>query len=120
MIQMPGSAIFASEDIVQKAASQIMCKNALDTLYKKYPGYTWMVMVDDVGGIMNIECLNASGRIGFTLHLNNIVHDVGVLNKEVMRAGGELLERYGLSRNRAKADEIQNMKRDYRQEAVQV
>lgn len=120
MIQVPGSAVMTDPDMVQKAASQILCKNALDTLYKKYPGYMWMVMVDDVAGIMNIECLNASGRFGFTLHMKNIVHDAGVLNKRVMRAGGELLERYGLSRNRAKADEIHNMKRDFKREAIQV
>lgn len=120
MIDVPGSAVIADETVVQKAASQIMCKNALDTLNKKYPGYAWVVMVDDVAGVMNIECWNISGRMGYTLHMTNLMHDAGVMNKKVMRAGGELLERYGLNRNRARETEIRSVKRDFRQESIQV
>lgn len=93
---------------VANANCRILAKNCLDVLNRKYPGHRWMVCVDDVGGIVNITNARLSGLQGYTLHITKIDNDF----KSVMRAGGEILERYRLSRGRIIDSEIVDLARN--------
>jgi len=73
-----------------------MAKDIAETLFEKYPGYLWGVTVQ--GGVAVIKCLNVSSNYGFVLKYAAIKDDAGVRKKEVLRAGGEILERAGLKR----------------------
>src|SRR5258708_2253712 len=77
-----------------------MAKNAAEVLHKHYPGHLWAVNVD--GGLMDVRNLYLSGNWGFRLSIPAI-YSSSELDKRVMRAGGELLERY--RQRRAQADE---------------
>ena len=50
-----------------------------------------------------------SGRWGFVLKEDQLDPDY----KSVMRAGGEILERYNVRRGAASTDEIKNLDRDF-------
>lgn len=77
------------------------CKSVADVLMKHYPGHIWHIEVNsETAGVCNIK-LNYPDKLGilpkwgYRLHLHN-------LNAErIMRAGGEILERYRLARSRA-------------------
>lgn len=84
-----------------------------ETLNKHYPGHLWAVTVDEDGGVLVIKNLALSGNWGFVLHLHRLPAGKA-LHPLIVRAGGELLERYNLSRSRLKVDEIMKMKRDSR------
>jgi hypothetical protein len=68
-----------------------IAKDIAETLMKHYPGHLWAVYVK--GGVAIIKALNISSLWGYVLKLRDITHDVGSRNKDVMRAGGEILER---------------------------
>ena len=67
-------------------------KDVLACLKKHYPAYAsgWDVGIN-TGGIVQVRNMWLSGKMGFVLHAASLVSD---LDKKVMQAGGELLERY--------------------------
>ena len=71
-------------------------KQILATLQKHYPAYAigWDVSIAD--SVVYVKNTLLSGRWGFILHTQKIDPE----GKAIVRAGGELLERYRQSRSR--------------------
>lgn len=91
------------------ATAEVQAKNAADMLHKHYPGYLWGVNVDSKGGVMKVFNLTLSGQWGFVIKLAQLDPEY----RKVMRAGGEILERYRLSRSRRKENAVAELKRDF-------
>ncbi len=94
---------------------QHICAVIGDTLQKHYPGHIWLVNAEQ--GRVNIFLGMVSGKWGFRI---NIV-DLDVEGRKIIMAGGELLERFNLSRAMRKAQvsiEMAELKRDFTGEAV--
>ena len=68
-----------------------MAKNAAELLHKSYPGHLWAVSVD--GGFLDVRNLMLDGKMGFRLKIGQMFSGSD-WDKKVMRAGGEVLERY--------------------------
>jgi hypothetical protein len=81
-----------------------MAKDIAETLFATYPGYMWGVNVKS--GIALIKCLNVSSLWGFVLKYKDIKDDAGFRKKEVIRAGGEILERAKLKRGEREKGEM--------------
>lgn len=97
------------------AAAELLATTAVGILERHYPGWGWAVRVDDVGGVLEVRpTAIPTGRFGFLLHLKNVDYE----GKAIMRAGGELLERYRLRRGRRKPGATQELRRDFRGVAV--
>lgn len=77
-----------------------------EVLEKHYPGHLWAVKVDSSQGVAAVQNLRLSGRWGFMLKLRDLTYQDEIA-REAMQAGGELLERYRLSRGRFKESEYQ-------------
>lgn len=73
-----------------------MAKDIAETLFEKYPGYMWGVNVKS--GVAVVKCLNVSSLYGYILKYKDIANDAGVRKREIIRAGGEILERAKLNR----------------------
>ena len=56
-----------------------------------------------------ITCMELSGEWGFVIHHNKIDNDY----KVIIRAGGEILERFRLSRVRLQQDHLRTAPRDF-------
>jgi hypothetical protein len=90
------------------AAEVAMCKKVGDVLQKHYPGYQWLVGISDMhSGVVVIDLPFKPPSLrsfGYLLHMKNADDD-----SQIMRAGGEWLERLSLARSAAKrwADDIQ-------------
>jgi hypothetical protein len=80
----------------EEAQDMTMAKDIAETLFEKYPGYMWGVNVKS--GVAIIKCLNVSSLYGYILKYADIKDDAGYRKKEVIRAGGEILERANLAR----------------------
>lgn len=80
----------------EEAQDMTMAKDIADTLFEKYPGYMWGVSVKS--GVAVIKCLNVSSLYGYILKYADIKDDAGYRKKEVLKAGGEILERAGMKR----------------------
>ena len=87
----------------------ILERNVGQVLTRTYPGYIWFVETHPDGGVVYVRCMNLSGRWGFVLHINKIDNDY----KAVKNAGGEILERYRVSRVKKNSDEVMSANRDY-------
>jgi hypothetical protein len=79
------------------ANDMIMAKEIADTLNTHYPGHLWAVSVDGSNGVANIHDLMLNGQWGYVLKLVNIF-SASDFKKDVIRAGGEILERFRMSR----------------------
>ena len=92
-----------------------VCSMVGEVLHVAYPGHVWRVEVQQ--GIVTVHNLLLSGQWGFRL----LITDIDRMGKVVVRAGGELLERYNLSRAKRKnhvIGELSEMKRDFKGEVI--
>lgn len=76
----------------------ILTKDTADKLEKQYPGWLWSINPDENAGVMYIYSLRLSGEYGYTLKIGDIQNDE--TRAFAMRAGGEILERFGCPRKR--------------------
>lgn len=95
----------------------VLAKEMADTLHRKYPGYMWAVAVQGDQGIADIRNLTLSGDYGYRLLLTKM-YSMSEFLARVTRAGGEILERYRLSRGAANEKQIQELPRNWRGEIL--
>lgn len=92
------------------ANDYVLAKGMADTLHKHYPGHLWAVTCDN--GLATVRNLALSGEWGFVLKVPAI-YSASSFDKDVIRAGGEILERYRVSRGVVRPDQIADMKTDF-------
>lgn len=80
----------------EDAQDMTMARDIAETLFEHYPGYMWGVSVKS--GVAVIKCLNVSSLYGYVLKYADIKDDANYRKREVLRAGGEILERAKLAR----------------------
>lgn len=100
-------------------ASATLARNLIARLEQAYPAFVgaWQVAVNEQGGVIEVTNLHLSGRWGFLMHIAKIDSE----GRKVVRAGGELLERYRISRSRRIGivlDSLSEARRDFRGELV--
>ena len=66
-------------------------------LQKHYPNRNWMVQCNMQTGVVDIICPDIAPNYGYMLHINQ---PSITLRAKAKQAGGELLERFGLSRSK--------------------
>lgn len=72
-------------------------KNMAEWLNEQYPGHLWAVNVKGEQGIATVHNLMLSGQWGFILKLDKN-YSASDFRRRVIKAGGELLERYNVRR----------------------
>jgi len=82
-------------------------KRIAEKLNQHYPGHLWAVNVNQ--GVAFIKNLMLSGSHGFVIKLKDIDSNY----RAVVKAGGEVLERFNISRGRLQEQEILNIDRDH-------
>lgn len=83
----------------------LTARQMAETLHKHYPGHLWAVTCEGLKGIATVRNLRLSGNWGFIIKLRDLNADPGM--KEVIRAGGELLERYRVARGRFNPEDME-------------
>lgn len=113
---MSGSVSIDDSDFTAtKMQETELASVVLGKLVKEFPGYNWHVEVCFQAGVCRVRT-EFGGQWGYVLHLDKIVNDVDM--KAVRWAGGELLERYNLSRSKADEDSINSLLVDARGFAI--
>ena len=82
-------------------------------LDKHYPSHFWNVDVNSVQGFINVKNFYLSGKWGFRIDMA-LIYSISQLEKVVVMAGGELLERYGLRRGSLHLGEYDGLKTDFK------
>ena len=91
---------------------QITAANMADTLHKHYPNYRWAVYVSGEQGIAKVYNLDLTGQHAWVLHLD-VMFSATDWDQRIMRAGGEILERYRLDRARFDLDRWMALPTDF-------
>lgn len=94
------------------ATEMLQSKNIAEYLHKHYPGHLWAVQVFE--GIVTIKNLALSGSEGYILHQDKMDND----GKDVIRAGGEILERFRLNRGKVVENQFMDLKRNFKGEII--
>lgn len=92
-----------------------VCKAIGTALQKNYPGRQWYVDVSIKGGTANIMCPAISTRHAYVLHINKTADQ---LQKDTVKAGGQILEMFKLSRQKLAVGGEEFLLRDARGEAI--
>lgn len=95
-----------------RQAKDVTKANAIGSeLAKMYPGYTWSVCYDSMGGVIKIiETTLMQPHTPYVIRMPESIYSAKRLAKMVMIAGGEILERFGLPRARTKnANDLKSM-----------
>jgi hypothetical protein len=100
-------------DSPQGAANDIlMAKEMAEALHAHYPGHLWAVTCDGHDGVFTIRDMLLSGNWGM-VGLLRWIFSSSDFKKTVVMFGGELLERYRLSRGRFRQDEYSDLPMDF-------
>jgi hypothetical protein len=82
------------------AAEVALCKQVADVLHKHFPGYPWLVGMSSIqAGALVIDLPYKPPSLrqwGYLFHASNVGDEA-----QIMRAGGEWLERLSLARKAA-------------------
>jgi hypothetical protein len=81
------------------------------TLVDTYPGRDWMVKISQDCTVATVFCAQVSLEHGFVLHTGVVLHE---LQAKAKRAGGEILERFGLHRGKGDGADASGLIRDGR------
>jgi hypothetical protein len=100
-------------DAPQVSAYELtLAKQMADTLHKNYPGHLWAVSVNAKQGMADIRNMALAGNWGYRLKL--VDHfTASDWDKQVMRAGGEILERYKIARAKANTEQLAWLPTDF-------
>jgi hypothetical protein len=91
----------------QELADMMLAKHSADALDRAYPGHLWAVDVN--GGVLNIRNLLLSPVMGWRLRVPAI-YSASDLQTRVVRAGGDILERFQMARGRLSEDQYAGLK----------
>lgn len=75
-----------------------IAKQAGDELERHYPGWMWFIEVK--GGVVEIRSGYMDFKHGFRVKITKEYYSASQLAKEIVRAGGEMLERTNMPRSR--------------------
>lgn len=96
----------------------VLQNNLIKALHKAYPLWkdNWHIVIDTRGGIVQIRNTAISGKMGFVMHIMQIDPEM----RKVVRAAGELLERYNIARKKGGdiRQALADLKRDPRGHAI--
>ena len=100
-------------DPVLRANDEVIAKEVAELLLATYPGYLWAVSIDsrDNVGMLDVRNLSLSGKWGFRFPLKEYLDGLDTRRK-IMRAGGEILERYRMPRRTFSADHYAHIPTD--------
>lgn len=90
----------------------LMAKGMAEDLHAAYPGHLWAVSCNGKTGMADVRNMALSGNYGFRIKLHQ-TYSASEFKAKVLRAGGEILERYRLTRGKANDGEYGDLRQDY-------
>lgn len=75
------------------AGTEILVKDMMDILNRRYPGFRWALQPGEFAGMVNVFNLDFSGRWGYRIRMADVVNDPK--RRVLITAGREILRRFG-------------------------
>ncbi|MBF0212367.1 MAG: hypothetical protein HQM00_02245 [Magnetococcales bacterium] len=97
-----GDLIITQADTI---GEQEVARRCLQVLHLHYPGYDWEVNCH--GGVVEVFNLTLHPNFGFRRKMSELSNDPSL--RLIMRAGGELMERFHVTRTRLAMGQLMEM-----------
>jgi hypothetical protein len=104
--------VFAPSDIEEHASAVLVAKDVADYLERAYPGWLWALSASGKTGICSIRSMRLSAEWGYILKMKDIQDDPVRRRRLVLRAAGDILERFGVKPGRYTREQFMRIKRD--------
>lgn len=91
---------------------QQLCEIVGAVLIKHYPLYDWLIEADCRKGFIDIRNVSLDGQLGCRIKMNGPASS-SELEKLAMRYGGEILERFNVTRGAMNLQEIDALETDF-------
>jgi hypothetical protein len=88
----------------EKDTDAPMAADMVNSLSTAYPGHDWFVLIR--GGIVQVKLMDINPVWGMVIPYNKVKGDALARKKDVIRAGGEFLERANLKRGAKEYREV--------------
>lgn len=97
----PEGLVYDPDELAESCSTKLLCKDIATILERHYPGWLWGVGPDPRQGMLNIFSMRLSGQWGFRINMRQTPMDDPVTRTPlIIKAGGEILERFGQRRGR--------------------
>jgi len=103
------------EEAAKAIKADALCRRIGMVLQKHYPGIRWYVDVNIDGGVSGIRCADVAMSFGYVLHLRCSEIE---LEHQAVKAGGEILERFAISRDKQAVRDVSHIAKNGRGDAV--
>lgn len=100
------------EDAESEAYDFSKSMEIAEALNKHYPGHLWAVRVQGKQGIATIHNMALSDMWGYVIKLDPL-YSASYLNDKAIKAGGEILERFGVARGRVDHELMDALPKDF-------
>lgn len=107
----PTHVFDGAPDTSKDAADRRICQQIMFVLHRHYPCHDWMVEADSLAGIAKVRIGGFSEIYPWVIHLSHLANDPGM--RWVVKAGGDYLERLGLSRTGFNAADLASAMRKW-------
>jgi hypothetical protein len=91
---------------------QQLCEIVGAVLMKHYPLYDWLIRADRRKGMIDIINVSLDGQLGCRVFMDGPA-SVSELEHKAMMYGGEILERFNVTRGAMRYQEIAELPRDF-------
>jgi len=98
---------------------QQLCEIVGAVLMKHYPLYDWLIEADRRKGFIDIRNVSLDGQLGCRIYMGGPATS-SELEKLAMRYGGEILERFGVTRGAMRIQEIDALETDFAGRVINV
>jgi hypothetical protein len=106
-----------SDTVNQAKLESWIAQQVGEVLEFEYPGREWGVRVNIPGGMVEVFCMALSGTHAYHILLEG--RSMKDLQKRAKMAGGEILERFGVTRGKKyDVDTTETFKRDVKGDAI--
>jgi len=103
------SFLLTDPTTVQIALQESRIAHAIGNALKRaYPGREWVINIDLESAVASVYCPVISTVYGAVIYLDTPLH---IIQKKAVYFGGELLERFRLSRQRVTDGDMENLPR---------
>lgn len=114
----PEGEITDPNDFVEHSSLVVAAKEGANALNSKYPGWLWAIQINAKGRVFHLFNHALHDQWGYLLHADDLEH--GNARKAFIKAGGEILERFGLPRAGMNPQRLAAVPRDLRGRAIPI
>lgn len=114
----PEGEIDHPDEFDAHSSLSIIAKQGMRLLHRNFPGHFWVIQINVKGRMFNVFNHALHDNWGYTIRASDL--ERSSINKIFIRAGGEILERFGMNAGRFNLDNYAKLQKDSKGRCIPV